>query len=175
MENKYVWIENIQSCSGRHRLRKEMKVGSMLWLPSALENSDLLDLLVVGDKVYHLLDSKILIGVSEVMSAAQITSSSKKSLKQIVCSECLANKIPIKSPIRNIDYKFVELSNFKRYNIGFSIADAFTDEKIKHNIFVSKQTKNDYERLVTDFLEGKEIIKVPFNLWYLLISVVNSD
>lgn len=169
LEDKFIWIENIRSFSGRHRLRGEVSVGSSVWYPDFFEESKKLFLVRPGEKVFHFLNMESMLGFSTVSSECKRQKYKTKAQKRVAYLESLARGIKVCARDDLSQSLSATLSDYKKLNEPFSIDKLLTSKNILKELVVTDY-KDEFEYLLTEFSKGTSLIRLSFPLWLFIVS-----
>jgi len=174
LEDKYIWIENIKSFSGRHRLRGDVAVGASLWYPDFFVESDMLLGIAKGEKVYHLLNLDRILGRSVVSTECFKAKYKTKSQKRVAYLESISKGLKPSIHLKLTTYLAVGLNNFSKLDEPFEI-----DKIIKNGLLNftrhSSEHKTEIEEILKELSEGKGLIRMSFALWLLILSFRNTQ
>jgi len=173
LENKFVWIENIKSFSGRHRLRGDSAVGSSLWYPDFFEESKKIYLAKPGEKVYHFLNMESMLGFSTILSEHKRQKYKTKAQKRVAYLESIARgvKVCAKSDLSQIST--LQLSAHKRLNESFSLDKALASKSSLRE-FMASEYKEEFEYLADELSKGSSLIRLSFSFWLFVVSFRSS-
>lgn len=169
MEDKFVWIENIRSFSGRHRLKGDVAVGASLWYPDFFEESQRLLMLKKGEKVFHFLNMESLLGFSTVSSDRKRQKYKTKAQKRVAYLESLARGIKVRT-IDDLSQSFgTTLIDYKKLNWPFLLDKLLISKSFFEELALTDH-KDEFEYLLTEFSRGSSLIRLSFPLWLFIIS-----
>jgi len=173
LENKFVWIENIKSFSGRHRLRGDSAVGSSLWYPDFFEETQKIYLAKPGERVYHFLNMENMLGFSTISSGHKRQKYKTKAQKRVAYLEGMARGIKV--CVRNDLSQTISLrlTEHKRLNEAFSLDKALTS-KGSLGEFMALEYKEEFEYLVEELSKGSSLIRLSFSFWLFVVSFRSS-
>lgn len=173
LKNKFVWIENIKSFSGRNKIRGEGAVGNTLWFPDFFAESDMLLGIAKGEKVYHLLNLDRILGRSVVATECFKAKYKTKSQKRVAYFESVAKGFKPSMHLELTTYIAVGLSNFSKLDKPFEI-DKIIKNGLLNSAMHSSEYKTEIEEVLKELSDGKGLIRMSFALWLLILSFRNT-
>jgi hypothetical protein len=174
LKNKFVWIENIKSFSGRNKIRGESAVGNMLWFPDFFAESDTLLGITHGEKVYHLLNLERILGRSVVATECFKTKYKSKTQKRVAYFESISKGVKPSGHLELSTYFAVKLDGFAKLDEPFEI-DKILKNGLLSSVRYASEHKNEIEYLLKELTEGKGLVRVSFTLWLLILSFRNMQ
>ncbi len=169
LDDKFVWIENIKSFSGRHRLKGPLSVGSLMWYPDFFEESQKMFLLKPGEKVYHFLNMESILGFSVVSSEATRERYKTKTQKRVAYLESLARGIKISTKDDLSHTISATLTDYKRLHEPFFIDKILTSKNILRELALTTY-KDEFEYVLTEFSKGSSLIRLSLPFWLFIVS-----
>jgi hypothetical protein len=173
LKNKFVWIENIKSFSGRHRLRGDSAVGSSLWYPDFFEETQKIYLAKPGERVYHFLNMENMLGFSTISSEYKRQKYKTKAQKRVAYLESMARGIKVCAKNDLSQIFTLQLSDHKRLNEFFSLDKALTSKGSLRE-FMAPEYKEEFEYLVEELSKGSSLIRLSFSFWLFVVSFRSS-
>ncbi len=174
LKNKFVWIENIKSFSGRNKIRGEGAVGNTLWFPDFFAESDMLLGVTKGEKVYHLLNLDRILGRSIVSTECFKAKYKTKSQKRVAYFESVSKGLKPSMHLELSTYLAVGLNNFSKLDEPFEI-DKILKNGLLDSARHSSEHKSEIEELIRELSDGKGLIRISFGLWLLILSFRNMQ
>lgn len=169
MKDKFVWIENIRSFSGRHRLRGDTSVGSFVWYPDFFEESQKLFLVRPGEKIFHFLNMESMLGFSTISSECKRQKYKTKAQKRVAYLESLARGIKVCARDDLSQSVGANLVDYKKLSEPFLVNTLLTSQNITKEL-ASTDYKDEFEELLTEFGKGTSLVMVSFPLWLFIVS-----
>lgn len=173
VEDKYIWIENIKSFSGRHRLKGDIAVGASLWYPDFFEESQKIMFANSKEKVYHLLNMETIIGSSTISSAPKRVKYKTKAQKRVAYLESFAKGIKVCARENLTQVVSLELTNYQHINESFML-DNILSSKSAIKDLMSSAYRDEFEYLVFELSRGALLVRLSFSFWLFFISFRSS-
>lgn len=173
MEDKYIWIENIKSFSGRHRLRGDVAVGASLWYPDFFEEAYRLNTAKSGEKVYHFLNMEYIIGFSVISLGIKRQKYKTKAQKRVAYLESTARGIKVCVRDDLSQSLSLQLRDYQRVGETFCLDKIITSKNVIKE-FMSSEHKDEFEYLISEFSRGSSLIRLSFSFWLFFVSFRGS-
>lgn len=170
MEDKYIWIENIKSFSGRHRLKGDVAIGASLWYPDFFEEAYRLNMARSGEKVYHFLNMEYVIGFSIILADIKRQKYKTKAQKRVAYLESTARGIKVCARDDLSQSLSLQLCDYQRVGEPFCLDKIITSKNVIKE-FMSSEHKDEFEYLISEFSRGSLLIRLSFPFWLFLLSL----